>query len=147
MKVILLQEVKDVGKKDEIIEVSEGYARNYLLPRKIAVEATSVKLLDLKHSKDRESKKKATELQTAKLLGEKIAGLSLTITAKAGENGKLFGAVTTKEIAEQLQKIHGIAIDKRKMELKDPIKSVGEYSVIVKIHAEVHVPLKFDVKG
>lgn len=146
MKVILLQEVKKLGKKGEVLEVSEGYARNFLIPRKLAAEATSGKISELQHIKAKEVQRKDDEIKEAKKLADKISQAKFSITTKAGENGKLFGAVTSKEIAEQLQKEHGIKVDKRKIDLKEPIKILGHYTVAVKIHPEVSADLSFEVR-
>ena len=145
MKIILLEDVKKLGKKGDMLEVSEGYGRNFLLPNKLAVEATSGKMTQLQHAKDHEVRQKEKELLQAKELGEKLSKTEVVVTTKAGDNGKLFGAVTSKELAELLKKDFGLTIDKRKIELKDPVKSVGEYFVTVKIHPEVHVQVKFKV--
>ena len=145
MKVILQQEVKKLGKKGDMLEVAEGYGRNYLLPNKLAVEATTGKLTQLQHEKDHEVRLKEKELWQAKQLGEKLAKTAVVVKTKAGDNGKLFGAVTSKELAELLKKDFGLTIDKRKIELKEPVKAVGEYVVTVKIHPEVHVQVKFKV--
>ncbi|SET10027.1 50S ribosomal protein L9 [Anaerobranca gottschalkii] len=141
MKVIMLQTVKKVGKQGEIIEVSEGYARNFLIPKGYAVEASkgNVKVLDDK--KQAEQRKKEKELKEAKEYAEKISNMELEILTKAGEGGKLFGSVTTKEIASLLEE-KGIKVDKRKIELSEPIKSTGEYNVTIKLHPEITATVK-----
>ena len=139
MKVILLQDVNKVGKKDQILEVKEGYGRNYLLARKLAVEATDANLKELKRQEA------AKEKAEAEALGEKLKSLTVVITTKCGDNGKLFGAVTNKEIAEKLEKDHGIKIDKRKIELEDNIKTLGTYTPTVKLHQNVSVKLTVKV--
>lgn len=142
MRVILLQDVKGLGKKDSIVEVSDGYARNYLLPRKIAVEATDGIEKHVKQKKELEQKKKEKELENAKLLAKKLQEHILTIAAKTGENGKLFGSITNKEIADEIKKQLNIEIDRKKIELESPIKQVGRYEVEVKIHQGVVAKLK-----
>ncbi len=145
MKVILQQEVKKVGKKGDIIEVSEGYARNFLLPKGMALEATSANINMLKQQKASEALKQQKLLEEAKALGEKVKGAAVTIKAKIGEGGRMFGSVTGKDVADALEKQHKLSLDKRKIELKDAIKSLGEYTVPVKIHTEVTVDLQVKV--
>ena len=145
MKVILLQDVNKVGKKDQILEVKEGYGRNYLLARKLAVEATDANLKELKRQEAIRADKAAKEKAEAEALGEKLKSLTVVITTKCGDNGKLFGAVTNKEIAEKLEKDHGIKIDKRKIELEDTIKTLGTYTPTVKLHQNVSVKLTVKV--
>jgi large subunit ribosomal protein L9 len=137
MKMILIQDVKALGKKGDVVEVSDGYGRNYLLPKKMAITATDGALKEITQKKERQDQKKQQELRQAKNLGEKLAALNLTISAKAGEGGKLFGSVTSKEISEHLQKTAGIVLDKRKIELKDPVKVLGNHTVTVKLHPEL----------
>jgi large subunit ribosomal protein L9 len=142
MKVILQQEVKKVGKKGDILEVSEGYARNFLLPKGLAMEATNANLNMLQQQKQADAHKQQKILQEAKALGEKIKAVTVSIKAKTGEGGRMFGSVTGKDVAEALEIQYKLALDKRKIELKDAIKSLGEYTVPVRIHAEVTVDLK-----
>ncbi|MBO6148679.1 MAG: 50S ribosomal protein L9 [Lachnospiraceae bacterium] len=145
MKVILLEDVKSKGKRDDIINVSDGYARNYLFPQKLAMEATPKNLNDIKLKKANAAKVAAQELAEAKELSEKIAAASVEVKIKAGENGKTFGSVTAKEIAEASQAQAGIFIDRKKIVLSDAIKAVGEYTVPVKLHPEVAADLKVRV--
>ena len=142
MKVIFLQDVKGKGKKGEIKNVSDGFAKNFLLPQKMAVEATAAKgkQESIQYHKDMEE-------DNAKKLAEKIAQISLNISAKAGENGKLFGSVTSKELSEILKKEHGFDIDKRKFVLPDGIKSEGAYTVDIKLHPGIVAKLKVTVKA
>ena len=137
MKVILQQDVKGQGKKGQMIEVSEGYARNYLLPRKLAVAATAdaINTMNLKEKARRaeEARQRAEALETA----EKLKGCVVKLTAKAGQGGRLFGAVTTKEIAEGLSKQHGLEIAKQKLVLDEPIKAFGSYQIKAKLGFEV----------
>ncbi|GAB7388517.1 50S ribosomal protein L9 [Bacillaceae bacterium] len=144
MKVILQKDVKGQGKKGEIKEVSEGYARNFLIPRGLAVEATEGNIKALQAKVKREQARKAEEKAECEALAKKLAGMTVSIPAKAGEGGKLFGAVTNKQIVEALQK-HGIKIDKRKIELQEPIRSLGYANVPVKLHPEVTATLKVHV--
>ena len=144
MKVILLDNVKGQGKKGEIINVSDGYAKNFLLPKKLAKEATNQAINDLKGQNEAFAYKKETELAEAKAMQEKLKGLTVKITAKAGANGKLFGSVTNKEIADELLKQHHVKIDKRRFDMDD-IKQAGSYTVKIKLYPEVVGELKVEV--
>lgn len=144
MKVVFLKDVKGKGKKGEIKEVAEGYARNFLIKNGYAKEATNQALSELQGQKRLAEKNAAAELQAAKDLKERIEQLEVTLKAKSGEGGRLFGAVSTKQIAEALQKEHGIKIDKRKMECEG-IRSLGYTNVPVKLHQEVKATLKVHV--
>lgn len=137
MKVILQQEVKKVGKKGDVIEVSEGYARNYLLPRKLAVPATNANVNAAVLQKAAEERKQQRILEEAQVLAAQMAKIEVSIGVKTGEGGRLFGSVTGKDIADALKAKHNIDIDKRKIELKDTIKSLGSYPVPIKLHPEV----------
>ncbi len=147
MKVIFLQDVKGKGKKGEIKNVSDGFAKNFLLPQKMAVEATAANLNAAKGKQESIQYHKDMEEDNAKKLAEKIAQISLNISAKAGENGKLFGSVTSKELSEILKKEHGFDIDKRKFVLPDGIKSEGAYTVDIKLHPGIVAKLKVTVKA
>lgn len=147
MKVIFLQDVKGKGKKGEIKNVSDGFAKNFLLPQKMAVEATAANLNAAKGKQESIQYHKDMEEENAKKLAEKIAQISLSISAKAGENGKLFGSVTSKELSEILKKEHGFDIDKRKFVLPDGIKSEGAYTVDIKLHPGIVAKLKVTVKA
>lgn len=144
MKVVFLKDVKGKGKKGEIKEVAEGYARNFLIKNGHAKEATNSAVSELQGQKRLEEKNAAAVLQAAKDLKEKVEALEVTIKAKSGEGGRLFGAVSTKQIADELQKAHGIKLDKRKME-NDGIRALGYTSVPVKLHNEVKATLKVHV--
>ncbi|GAB6934973.1 MAG: 50S ribosomal protein L9 [Bacillota bacterium] len=144
MKVIFLKDVKGQGKKGEVKTVSDGYARNYLIPRGLAVEATESNLKTLEAQKRSEAKRKAQELAEAKALAEKLEKTTVTIAAKAGEGGRLFGAVTSKQIAETLAK-QGLAVDKKKILLDEPIRALGTVRVPVKLHPDVTVQLAVTV--
>jgi len=145
VKVILLEEVKKLGKKGEVVEVAEGYARNYLLPRKLAVPATSDAINTIKQQQAAEARKAQRQLEEAKMLAAQLAKLTVTIPVKTGEGGKLFGSVTAKDIADALAAQHKFEIDKRKIELKEAIKAVGSYTVTLKIHPEVAAQLEVKV--
>lgn len=145
MKVILLENIKGVGKKDEVINAADGYARNYLLPKKLAVEANVENMSKLNNKKEAASYKKDVEKQQAEELAKKLKGILLKIRVKAGENGKIFGGVTAKEIADNLKEQYGFAIDKKKIELKDTIKTLGSFEVSVKLFEGVVAILKVEV--
>ena len=142
MKVILLEDVKNVGKKGQIINAKDGYARNFLFPKKLAIEATDANLKNLENAKKKKEVKEREILEEAKALEEELMQKIIVIKTKAGEHGKLFGSITTKEISELLEKEHEIIIDKKKFDLDEPIKSLGEYHVKIKLHPMVNAKLK-----
>jgi len=142
MKVILLEDVKNVGKKGQIINAKDGYARNFLFPKNMAIEATEVNLKNLENAKKKKEEKEREAFEEARVLEEELMQIVIVIKTKAGENGKLFGSITTKEISELLEKEHKIIIDKKKFDLEEPIKSVGEYYVKIKLHPTVNAKLK-----
>lgn len=127
MKVILLQDIKNVGKKDDLINANDGYARNFLFPKNLAVEANNENMAKLKAKKDSQNFKKAEEKQDAENIAKKLKEITLTVKVKAGENGKVFGGVTAKEIAESLNKEYKIQIDKKKINLAETIKTLGRF--------------------
>ena len=137
MKIILLQDEKKLGKKGDIIEASEGYARNYILPKKIGVEATPKNMNDLKLQKANESKIAQEQLDAARALAVEIESKQVTVKIKAGEGGKAFGSVSSKEIAAAYKEQHNIEIDKKKIQLPESLKSFGSYEVSVKLHPQV----------
>ena len=145
MKVILLSDIKGVGKKDEIINAADGYARNYLLPKKLAVEANAENMTKLNNKKEAASFKKDVEKQNAEELAKKLKGIMLKLRVKAGENGKIFGGITSKEISENLKAQYGFEVDKKKIELKETIKALGEYNVSIKLFEGVVADLKIQV--
>jgi large subunit ribosomal protein L9 len=145
MKVILLADVKGTGKKGEVREVSEGYARNFLIPRKLAIPATEGNMNALKDQKQREERKKAEELQKAKELAEKLKGITVKLATKAGEGGRVFGSITSKQISQALKEQHKLDVDKKKILLNDPIRSLGVTKVPVKLHPEVTATLSVHV--
>ena len=141
MKVILLQDVKSLGKKDQIVDVSDGYARNMLLPKKLGIEATSKNMNDLKLKKAHEDKVAAEVLAEAQALGAQIEKESVTLPIKMGENGRTFGSISSKEIAEAIKSQLGHDIDKKKIVMKDAIKAPGTRTVGIKLHAKVTAEL------
>ena len=147
MKVILLENIKNVGKKDEIINANDGYARNYLFPKNLAIEATKDNLLKLEAKQNSAKRKKELEIEESKKLAKEIEGVVLNISVKSGENGKIFGGVTSKEISEELEKQHKISIDKKKIELKETIKNIGIHMVEIKFGDGVTGKLKVNVEG
>ena len=146
MKVILLEDVKSLGKKGQIVDVSDGYARNFILVKKLGLEATSKNLNDLKLKKAHEDKLAAQRLQEAKDFAAKLEGLQVTLKIKAGEGGKLFGSISSKEIAEAAKEQLGLEIDKKKLVLPNPIKAIGTTDVPVKLHPQVTGELKVIVQ-
>lgn len=137
MKVILLQDVKSLGKKGDIVEVSDGYARNKILPGKLGVEANNKNLNDLKLQKKNEEKVAQENLDEAKALAEKLSDKIVTVKIKAGEGGRTFGSVSSKEIAAELKAQTGIEVDKKKLVVKDALKALGNYEIQVKLHPKV----------
>ena len=144
MKVILLQDVKGLGKAGEVKNSADGYARNYLIPKKYALEATKANLAKLKRRKENAENKEQQRHQEALQLGAQLENVGITIRVKAGENGRLFGSVNTKDIAQELKKL-GIEVDKRKIELSDAIRQLGEYQVPVRIYKETIAHVKVTV--
>jgi len=142
MKVILTQDVKDLGKKDSMVDVSDGHARNYLFPRRLAIEANAGNMNIMKQKNAAEKNKKNKQIEAANALVATLAEVTVTLKAKGGENGKLFGSITNKEIAEKLLADHKLDIDKKKIHLTDPIKSVGTFEVEVKIYPEISGKIK-----
>ena len=147
MKVILLDNIKGVGKKDEVINAADGYARNFLLPKKLAVEANAENMSKLNNKKEAASYKKDVERQAAEELAKKLKGIMLKVKVKAGENGKIFGGVTAKEISDNLKSQYKLNIDKKKIELKETIKTLGEFNVPIKLFEGVVANLKVEVIG
>ena len=137
MKVVLLQDVKSIGKKGELVNVSDGYARNFLLPRKLAKEANAQAMNELKNAEAAKAFKIKTETEQAKASAEALSGKTVKIAAKAGQGGKIFGSVTAKEIAEEIKKQYGVEVDKRKVVLDLDIKAFGTYQVEVKFYGGI----------
>ena len=145
MKVILTQEVKKLGSKGQIVEVSDGYARNYLIPQGLAQEATKTKIKEIQEKSLKDEKKKNTEKESAEALKTKLHGQEVVIKVKAGAGDKLFGAVTAKEIADVLQSKFALALDKKKIDTGDPIKHLGTYNIKLKIYPSVLAEIKLIV--
>lgn len=145
MKVILKADIKGVGKKNEVINASDGYARNFLFPKNLAVEANAENMSKLQAQKDSTQFRKDTEKEDAKKIAEKLTKIMVKVEVKAGENGKIFGGVSAKDIAENLEKQHKIKIDKKKVDLKETIKTLGVHIVDVKLYEGVSGKIKVDV--
>lgn len=145
MKVILLEDVKGVGKKGQLIDAADGHAKNFLLPKKLAVEANKANVNELEQKKKAEEHKRRKELEDAQALGQAISEKVIKIPVKIGENGKLFGSVTNKEIAAELLSQAGLQLDKKKIVVTEPIKSKGVKQVEVKLHPKVSVKLNIEI--
>ena len=145
MEVILLEDVKSLGKKGQIVKINDGYARNFVLPKKLGLEATPKNLNDLKLQKAREAKEAAEELQAAKELAVKVEEKPVRLTMKTGEGGKTFGTISTKEVAAAAKEQLGLDIDKKKMKLDEPIKTLGNNIITVKLHKDVTAKLTVSV--
>jgi large subunit ribosomal protein L9 len=145
MKVILQQDVKSVGKKGEVIEVSEGYGRNFLLPKKLAVPANAQNMNLAKQKAGSVAHKKAQEADEAKLLAAQLAKAEVTIPVKVGEGGKLFGSVSGKDVADALKAAHGVEIDKRKISLSQEVTGVGDYEAVIRLHPEASAKIAVQV--
>ena len=146
MKIILLQDDKKLGKKGDIIEANDGFARNYILPKKIGLEATPKNLNDLKLQKANQDKLAKEQLEQAKAFSEELATKVVVVKMKAGEGGKTFGSISSKEIVTALKEQTGLEVDKKKMQLSEPIKSFGTFEVTVKLHTQVTATLKVKVE-
>ena len=147
MKVILKADIKGVGKKDEVINASDGYARNFLFPKGLAVEANAENMSKLKARQDSNAYKKSQEKEEAQRIAEKLSKILLKVPVKVGENGKIFGGVSAKEISDLLKKEYKIEVDKKKIELKETIKTLGVRTVTIKLYEGVIGNLKIDVIG
>ena len=145
MKVILKQDVKGLGKKDQMVEASDGYARNFLFPKGLAVEASASNINVMKTKNEAEKQRKDREIAQAKALAEKIKTTTVTLKVKAGENGKLFGSITSKDVSEALKAQHKLDIDKKKIVMPEALKSIGTCEVEVKLYPEISS--KLTVKG
>ena len=145
MKVILLSDIKGVGKKDQVIEASDGYARNYLFPKKLALEANTENMSKLKARQNSNQFRKDTEKKQAEEIAKKLKGIMLKIKVRAGENGKIFGWVTSKEISEGLKRDYNIDIDKKKILLNETIKTIGTFTIDIKLYEGVIGKLRIDV--
>ena len=142
MKVILQQDVKKVGSKGDIVEVSEGYGRNFLLPKKLAVEATAANLETAKQKANSAARKKQQATDEARLLAAQLEKVSVKVAVRIGEGGKLFGSVTGTDVADALAKEHGIDVDRRKISLKSEVTGAGEYEAVIKVHPEIQSTIR-----
>ena len=142
MKVILKQDVHNLGKKNDMVNVNDGYAINFLIPKGMAMEVSATAVNEMKMRQNAEKSKKENELANAKKIQGKINDISLTFVSKAGENGKLFGSITSKDISEKLEREHKISIDKRKINLPEAIKALGTHEIEIKLHQGVSSTLK-----
>lgn len=147
MKVILLQDIKGTGKKNEIVNVSDGYARNFLFPKNMAKEATDQSINEVKRQKAAQDKQEAENKAAALLKANDLRNKEILVMAKAGDSGKLFGAITAAEVAEALKEQYGYDVDKRKIELKSSIKQVGQYEVTVKFYSNISTNMKLTIKA
>lgn len=145
MKVILLQDIKGTGNKGDIINTSDGHARNYLIPRKMGLEATDSNIKELNFKKANVEKKQQEKVDEAKKFAEELSGIKIEIIGKSGESNKLFGSITSKDLSDFLMEKHNIKIDKKKIVLKNPIKELGEYDVEIKVFPNVKATLKVTI--
>ena len=145
MIVILLKDVKGAGKAGEVVKVSDGYARNMLIPKGLAEEATGGNVKSLEKQKALAEEKKAAEYEKAKALADKLSSLTVNIVTKSGEGGRLFGSITAKDIADALKEQHGVDMDKRKFVMDSPIKNIGEAEVLIKLFYDISATLKVNV--
>lgn len=147
MEVILMEDVKSLGKKGEIVKVNDGYARNFILPKKLGIEASKQNIYELKLQKDAEDRRQKEILEEAKRLAKKLEASTVNLKIKAGEGGKTFGSISTKEIAAALNEQPGFELDKKKIQLSEPIKNAGTYTVGVKLHPKVTAEIKVVVEA
>lgn len=145
MKVILQADVKNVGAKGDIVNVADGYGRNFLLPRKLAVEANTANINTAKTKAENKARKAQQEADEAKLLGAQLEKISVRIPIKLGKDGKLFGSVSGSDIAKALKENHGLNVDKRKISITDDVSSIGTYEAVIKLHPETSVKMKVEV--
>ena len=145
MKVILKADIKGVGKKDQVINASDGYARNFLFPKNLAVEANAENMSKLKAKQDSNAFKKSQEKEEAQKIADKLSKILMKVQVKAGENGKIFGGVSSKEIAENLEKQYSIKVNKKKIDLKETLKTLGMFTIEIKLYEGVVGKLKIDV--
>ena len=145
MQVVLLEDVKALGKKGEIVKANDGYARNFLLPKNLGVEATPANLAKLKQQKAHEAKVAAEQLAEAKALADSMAGKVVQMKAKVGEGGKIFGAIASKEIGQAIKDQLGVEVDKKKIVLPDPIKTLGKHEISIRLHKDVLAKVDVEV--
>ena len=146
MKVVLLKDVKNVGKRDDILTVSDGYARNFLFPQKLAAEATPGALKEIQRKRAAQDAREAEMLAEAKDKAAALKDKAITLEVKCGDKGRLYGSVTAAEVAEALEKQHGIKVDKRKIDIGEPIREIGERTISVWLYSGVTTPMKLDVQ-
>jgi len=145
MKVILLEDVKGTGKKGQVVNASDGHARNFLFPRKLAIEATDSNLASLEAQQKKAQHKVAQEVNAAQELAGKLTAKPVVIKAKVGDKGRMFGSISNKEVAEAIQSQLGVAVDKKKIVLTEPVKSIGKYTAAAKLHPQVSAKVEFEV--
>ncbi|MGI6610231.1 MAG: 50S ribosomal protein L9 [Limnochordia bacterium] len=145
MRIILTQDVEKIGNRGDIVNVADGYARNYLMPRGMAIQATKANLRQWEHEKNVAGKKVLKEEEEAKALAERLSGVTVTITAKTGEGGRLFGSVTSQDVADAVQSACDVELDKRRIDMAEPIKNLGEYVVPVKLYQGVNAEVMVKV--
>ena len=145
MKVILLEDVKGTGKKGQVVNASDGHARNFLFPRKLAIEATDANLHSLNTQQKKAEHKVAQEVKAAKELADKLQAKPVIISAKVGDRGRMFGSISNKEVAEAIQSQLGVVIDKKKVVLAEPVKAIGKYTATAKLHTQVSAKIEFEV--
>ena len=145
MKVILLEDVKGTGKKGQVVNASDGHARNFLFPRKLAIEATGANLASLEAQQKKAEHKVTQEVKVAQALADKLQAKPITINAKVGDKGRMFGSISNKEVAEAIQSQLGVAVDKKKIVLTEPVKAVGRYTATAKLHPKVSAKVEFEV--
>ena len=146
MKVVLLKDVKSIGKRDDIVNVSDGYARNFLFPQKLAAEATAGALKEIQRKRAAQDAREAEMLAEARQKAEALKGKIIALEVKCGEKGRLYGSVTSAEVAEALEKQHGVKVDKRKIDIGDPIRETGIRDISVWLYSGVTTPMKLDVQ-
>ena len=146
MKVVLLKDVKSIGKRDDIVNVSDGYARNFLFPQKLAAEATPGALKEIQRKRAAQDAREAEMLAEARQKAEALKGKIIALEVKCGEKGRLYGSVTSAEVAEALEKQHGVKVDKRKIDIGDPIRETGMRTISVWLYSGVTTPMKLDVQ-
>lgn len=147
MKVLLTEDVKKLGKKGEIVDVSDGYAKNFILPKKLGIEATKAVLNEWQIKKGSEENRKRKEEEQAKAQAAELNGKEVVIRTKTGEGGRLFGSITSKDVADVIEKQLQLKVDKKKIQVQDSIKGVGEYTIVVKLHAKASAELRLKVES
>lgn len=145
MKVILLDDVKKVGKKGEIVEVSDGYGRNFLLNKGLAIEGTATNINNAKQKLDATAHKKQVASDEAQILASQLAKIAVTVGIKMGDGGRVFGSVTAKDISEAIEKAYEVEVDKKKIDLKEPIKTLGKHEVLIRVHPEITTTITVNV--